>query len=80
MDGEEWPDGYLAVLYQPKEKQHDEAWRRCILPFNCPPKCCTEGISCQRFQLTFFQERLIALCSKFSGVRSNAKSLTTPEN
>lgn len=27
MDGEEWPDGYLAVLYQPKEKQHDEAWR-----------------------------------------------------
>ncbi|EOG9027083.1 AsmA2 domain-containing protein YhdP [Proteus mirabilis] len=27
MDGDEWPDGYLAVLYQPKEKQQDEAWR-----------------------------------------------------
>lgn len=27
MDGKEWPDGYLAVLYQPKEKERDEAWR-----------------------------------------------------
>ncbi|MEX5485532.1 hypothetical protein IC611_05245 [Proteus mirabilis] len=27
MDGDELPDGYLAVLYQPKEKQQDEAWR-----------------------------------------------------
>ena len=25
MDGDEWPDGYLAVLYQPKRKQQDEA-------------------------------------------------------
>lgn len=28
MDGDEWPDGYLALLYQPKEgKGREEAWR-----------------------------------------------------
>lgn len=27
MDGGEWPDGYLAVLYQPQDDGNDEAWR-----------------------------------------------------
>ncbi|MEQ4922570.1 AsmA2 domain-containing protein YhdP [Proteus hauseri] len=27
MDGKEWPDGYLAVLYQPKDNKNNEEWR-----------------------------------------------------
>ena len=27
MDGTQWPNGYLAVLYQPKEIANKEAWR-----------------------------------------------------